>query len=32
LMDTCFVLGLMDGEAKERVNRGEAKVETLEIR
>ncbi|RSL59678.1 hypothetical protein CEP54_007170 [Fusarium duplospermum] len=27
----CFVLGLMDGEAKEMVDRGEAKLERFEI-
>lgn len=28
----CFVVGLMEGEAKQMVDRGEAKVETFEIR
>ncbi|RSL56753.1 hypothetical protein CEP54_008667 [Fusarium duplospermum] len=29
---SCFVVGLMEGEAKQMVDRGEAKIETFEIR
>jgi hypothetical protein len=32
LVGTCFILGLMDGEAMQRVREEEAKVDVLKIR